>query len=261
MIRKGTFDLTPAAPPCSSFSRALFSDEHFPNPMRDYDHPHGFPTLTAEDKRKVHDADILVAFSLKALRAAATAHCLGWLEFPEDLGSCRCGTPASLWQLEDARSLSAVGYHRGALYQCEWAEVPYKKPTGILTNIRGFVDAPHFFQGWPTFSENIGKDSSPVGLPWRRYTGPLPRQCVHNGIHPPLLGRDKTGGFKTSKTAEYPPDLCRAFADIMVSTLADHSPGQIASARPVVGVWGACLSISPWTCCSPRSTSSRRSSA
>ena len=89
----------------------------------------------------------LVDFSTQAL-AAVAYHGLGWLEFPEDLGECKHGVPASVWNWPSLTELAKVGYLRGALYQCEWSSINFRKPTGILSNIAGFMSDPDLHPGW-----------------------------------------------------------------------------------------------------------------
>ena len=81
------------------------------------------------------------------LSAAADVGAIGFLEYPEDLGATARGVPASLWQLPAAKALSHKGYHRGALYQDEWADVDYLKPTGLLTSAQRIRDEPDFVHG------------------------------------------------------------------------------------------------------------------
>ena len=117
MITEGKFDLVIAAPPCDSFSRALFHDDWGPKRLRDRFSPWGFEGLSGKDLQKAEDGNTLVYFAIQVARAAAA--CLSKkvgfiLEFPEDLGSHVCGTPASIWQFEELRNLN--GMKRGAFF-------------------------------------------------------------------------------------------------------------------------------------------------
>ena len=56
----------------------------------------------------------------------------GFLEFPEDLGQCKFGMPASIWEAVRARELPE-SYLRVAICQCYLADVDYSKPTGLLS--------------------------------------------------------------------------------------------------------------------------------
>ena len=46
-IRGGAYDLVIVAPPCNTFSRAHFRSGPGPKPLRDREHPEGFPNLDA----------------------------------------------------------------------------------------------------------------------------------------------------------------------------------------------------------------------
>ena len=96
------------------------------------------------------------------------------------------GAPASIWVWEESRSAlerchaATVVFHR-----CTCA-APCAKPTrlaGTWPNLGrlGYV-------GWP----NVDAQG--------RCRGPLPRHCRHD--HPPLIGLDDAGDFKTSPTAD-----------------------------------------------------------
>ena len=52
-IKSGTYHLLLLAPPCSTFSRALFSDRSYPQPARDFRHPQGLPSNGQQDRQKV----------------------------------------------------------------------------------------------------------------------------------------------------------------------------------------------------------------
>ena len=82
--------------------------------------------------------------------------------FPEDLGRLPLGTPASIWRMPEVKALASLGFQRGAAYQCQWANVDARAPTGILSNAPALTGQDALFKGWPSF----GAD----GL----YRGPLP---------------------------------------------------------------------------------------
>ena len=106
--------------------------------------------------------------------------------------------PASLWRDPALRKLHDLGALRGAIYQDEWADVPYLKPTGLLlVKADALVSDKRVKLGWPSFDGQ------------GRYTGPWVRkQSMHKG----LIGKSKTGEFKTAPTAAYPPSLCMGLA-------------------------------------------------
>jgi hypothetical protein len=231
-ILEGDWDLVLAAPPCNTFSRALFHDKMGPPPLRDRASPWGHAGLSLHLAKKLSEANSLVKFALQALEAAAncSSKTVGaWLEFPEDLGDARFGSPASLWQLTEARDLEQLRFYRGALNQCEWGNTKFAKPTGILTNVAGFVSDADFHAGWPIFEETSSKKLS--------YIGPLPRNCAH-GSHPPLIGPKATGGWNTASSAAYPPMMCEKLAKIFAKHLADSLTGQVQSTLPAGGGLG-----------------------
>ena len=124
-MRDGKWDLVIAAPPCNTWSRALFSDDKDPNPLRGFFWPHGFPHLPKDKSEAMRERTTLVEFSLECLKATTEAkHDASWRstssgrEFPEDLGSTPRGEPASLWQLEAARELGQTSTLRGAIVRC-----------------------------------------------------------------------------------------------------------------------------------------------
>ena len=122
-----------------------------------------------------------------------------WLEFPEDLGECKHGIPASIWHFKSMTNLTEQGFRRCAIMQCHLAAVSYKKPTGFIANMPELFQNPEVHVGWPTFADHdeTGRD--------RRYLGPLPAKCKHDNIHVPLIGKDATGAFRTTATAAYHP--------------------------------------------------------
>ena len=156
---------------------------------------------------------------------------LGWLEFPEDLGECRHGVPSSIWSWEKVLDLASLGYLRGAIYQCEWAPVDYRKPTGLLCNFSCLMRDPHISPGWPKFSSH-----EPDGK-GKKYCGPLPNACMHGKHSYRLIGKGDDGCFKTSKTAAYPPEMCAKLAGHMVQALWDKPTARIQSVSPVVGAF------------------------
>ena len=151
-ILEGFYDAVLAAPPCNTFSRALWHDQMGPPPLRSRAEPWGLKKLSDHLQKRVSEANNLLKFALLALEAATkckTKWVGAWLEFPEDLGDANLGSPASLWQLPESRNISKMGLKRGAIFQCEWGGVNYTKPTGILTNIQAMVDDAGFHEGWP----------------------------------------------------------------------------------------------------------------
>ena len=69
-IDKGTYGLVIAAPPCNTFSRARRLHDGGPLPVRSREEPWGKRVLNGQAQREVNDANNLVLFSLKAIKAA-----------------------------------------------------------------------------------------------------------------------------------------------------------------------------------------------
>ena len=59
-ILRGEFDLVLVAPPCNTFSRAVFSNHPGPRPIRDRTWPRGFPWLEADKRMLADEANNLV---------------------------------------------------------------------------------------------------------------------------------------------------------------------------------------------------------
>ena len=221
-IEDGYYDLVLAAPPCNSFSRATFSSKPGPPPVRDLQWPNGFPWLSGAALARATEGNVLAEFALDCLRAVIIArarhpdrHVHGWLECPEDLGSTKKGYPASLRQMNKAQDLEGELFHRGAVYQCEWAQLDYSKHTGIITSIPQLWSSTAFHQGWPKFRHGALPDGTKVP---RLYDGPLPRLCIHHG-HKGLIGTNQDGDFHTSPTGAYPAELCQIWAQLMWQNL------------------------------------------
>ena len=230
-LSEGYYDGLITAAPCNNFSRALYYDDDGPPPTRDRTHLWGFPGLQGEQLKRVQVANSLIKFSIAALKTALLCRTTKvWVigEFPEDLGDAGDKSPASLWQFQEMRELEDLGAIRGAIHQCEVAPVNYKKPTGLVTNIKALTQDPRFHIGWPILVKRNGRTV---------YEGPLPRQCSHDG-HPGLIGRDKSGKYKTGPTATYHPEMCSWLAQFLAAALAlVRGPlGQVATNIPADGV-------------------------
>ena len=135
----------------------------------------------------------------------------GLLEFPEDLGRAALGDAASIWQYTKLRNVA--GMTRGAIFQCQWSNADYSKPTGLLTSIPEFFDDLPSYVGWPVLSEDF------------QYNGPLPPKCPHS--HPPLAGRDAAGNWRTGYTGSYPDDMCKHFAVRIFTDFTKRMSAQV----------------------------------
>ena len=72
-IGSGTFDLVLMAPPCNTFSRAVFSRHPGPTPIRDYSWLFGFPNFGSVERARAEEGHILAWLSLECLRRALLA--------------------------------------------------------------------------------------------------------------------------------------------------------------------------------------------
>ena len=137
-IREGKWDAIIMSPPCSTWSRAVWSNKLGPKPVRSRDFPHGFPWLVGDLKEKAHIGTTLVMRCIEVLEIAPpTTICL-W-EHPEDLGRTRNGVPASIWQLEQLRSAAKRrGMETIVFHQCTCG-ANYPKPTRLLSDANGLL--------------------------------------------------------------------------------------------------------------------------
>ncbi len=159
------FDCTLCSQPCESWARLKFANGRGPGPVRSRAWPHGFPWNKPPQQAEADAGSAHVGVSINLLKRERAAGGDGLLEHPEDLGSHCRGHPASVWQLPELRSLSALGFRRGALSQSDVAEVDYLKPTGLYAT---FLDhlGPELHRGWPIFAVNNSGNHV--------YKGPLP---------------------------------------------------------------------------------------
>ena len=107
-------DITLITPPCSTFSRAPWSNSWGPAPIRNMAYPLGFPWLSHDGRRKADEANAMVDLTFEVLELihieAQTRFCVGFTEHPKDLGATIPGDVttrvASIWQ--DVRATSLV---------------------------------------------------------------------------------------------------------------------------------------------------------
>ena len=209
------FDFVPASPPCNTITRVQFANGIGPSPVRSLQYPFGFPWNDAAAQEKCDVGTTLMAFGVQALQACAQAsrrepwrRTCGLLEHPEDLGEAQRGDPAAIWQFKETQELElSHGYRRGAVYQCELAEVDYAKPTGLISDVPdswGFMAL-----GWPMFEER--------GEARRSYRGPLSRKCACGRRHEGLVRRPQDQAFRTTNTAAWPWGMCMAIAKAAVA--------------------------------------------
>ena len=165
-IRAGAYDAILPSPPCSTFSRAPWANFKGPRPVRSYENPRGFDTLTGAERRKCILGNIFADFSWEVLELAAQLDiAFTLLEQPEDLGAMSCGPragrrPASMWQWPQRdKILGYSGFKTFAFHQGNLG-AGYPKPTWLLAKIK--LALPSFCHGGvPTFDAK------------GYYTGPL----------------------------------------------------------------------------------------
>ena len=220
-VENGDFDIVIHSPPCGSWSRANYANNLPPKPCRSQRHPWRFPHNSLAQRKRAEKGDIFVHFTIRAIQAAQRAKARGFqvaslLEHPEDLGRTHRGEPASIWQLPDLRSAFGCGrFWAVAGHQCQF-DVDFKKPTRIFSDIEGMED--FGFCGWPQFDAGG----------W--YTGPLPKDRGHDSLGQEMIGEKAGGGYNTSPTAAYPPNICEFFAVRMFNHWKRH-----LISRPPIG--------------------------
>ena len=226
-VRAHFFELVIILPPASTWSRARHTGSA-QQPLRSRSNPLGLDNATANNYDRIQHSNKVVEvswwFSAVALTAEKTPVQMILL-FPEDLGGDRVSGPSSIWALEGFRLLQDVGEaRRGAAFFCQIAGAEHRRPTGVLTNVKGmerFLNV-----GWP--SHKIQEDKL-------QYLGPLSRSCPCVSDHPPMEGEIE-GGFNSSTA----PLLTRLFWARLFSALSPVS-GNVAL-RDGVAVFPTCSS-------------------
>ena len=206
-IDAGHWDVVVLTPPCNTFSRARcnFQASPGPVPIRNFQHPWGFPWLTGANFRLIQDHNYLLTQCILTMQHCISSSTDFLFEHPEDLGVTTSGErPASVWQLEEMRAFVVNGNAcTFAIYQCNFgAESP--KPTRLMTSLSQALSFP--FQGFPTFSSQ------------GHYEGPLPSDCTHSYHEKQLIGKSD-GAWRTAASAAYPPGLCKWLASLIVSRM------------------------------------------
>ena len=204
-LRQGLYDVAVVTPPCNSFSRARCNSVLAPGPVpvRNFNHPWGFPWLSGNNRQLILDHNFLLSQSFATMDICLEVGCDFLFEHPEDLGKTTGGDkPASVWQLEEMRKFVDSGNaFTFAVFQCHFgAQSP--KPTRFVTTFPLAQSFP--WQGWPQFDED------------RNYLGPLPAACSHPFHVRKLIGKEN-GKWKTADAAAYPPPLCKWLAQLIVS--------------------------------------------
>ena len=107
--------------------------------------------------------------------------------FPQDFGGQAVSAPASLWSLQELRSLHGQ-YEtlRGATFLCRISGADIRRPLGILTNLPGLQHSMS-----PGLSD-LKKHGS-----FLHYVGPLPKTCGCSPPHPRTTGVSSNDLFRT----------------------------------------------------------------
>jgi len=107
LIEDGGADAIVASPPCATFSRARWANRRGPKPLRSSKFLRGFLRMREGDRKKTEEANLLVDFTLTALRAMLQKGGFILLEHPEDLGRRpEGGVPGSIWRWDQTASLA-----------------------------------------------------------------------------------------------------------------------------------------------------------
>ena len=210
-IRAGYYAAIILSPPCSTFTRATFSNKRGPRPVRTFVHLRGLPRLTWTERKKAMWGNGLTDFSFTVCKAVRKTDTVVIFENPEDLGAVQQGPflgqrPASMWQWPEFSELLDSGdFETCAFYQQDFG-TEYLKPTRLLLkNVSTDLEA--FVFGKPCFDDQ--------GF----YTGPLQRRSSQMA----LIGHSN-GKFTTAGTEQWPSQFCRWVASQLLKYwLKKHS--------------------------------------
>ena len=232
------------SPPRNTFTRATFANYLGPSPVRSFEFPMGFPWNSPEQRARCEVGTALALFSLRVVATAAivtspvgSGPVLAVLEHPEDLGEALRGTPASIWQFDQALACEDLPLMRsGALFQCERdAQVASQKPTRVLCNSV-------CLQRWLAMGRPRFRAGTVHGHASNRiYDGPLPRTCACRRRHQGLARRPGDTNCRTTGTAAWPPGMCNRIAVCLLTdmgvlaNLPRDGPGEVAFVAPSRG--------------------------
>ena len=184
------------SPPCSTFSRAPWSNRKGPRPVRSFVFPKGLQRLTWHERNKANWGNTLKDFTFQMIQVAIDQQVpLILFENPEDLGALQHGPfegqrPASMWQSEQFEALIDSGQiYTVAFYQQDFG-TEYLKPTRLM--LRGFTMHDKFAEGKPQFDEQ--------GF----YQGPLQKRSAVKQ----LIGQSNSQ-FNTTGSEQWPSEFCK----------------------------------------------------
>lgn len=195
-ISSGFYAAIILSPPCSTFTRATFSNRRGPRPVRSYVHLRGHLRLTWTERRKANWGNSMTDFSFQVCKLVQDMDTIVIFENPEDLGAVQVGPyagqrPASMWQWPLFLQLIESGkFQTCAFYQSDYG-TEYLKPTRLL--LKGLhMDEKCMKPGLPCFDEQ--------GF----YQGPLERRQATVR----LIGH-QGGKFTTTGTEQWPSSFCK----------------------------------------------------
>ena len=184
-ISEGTYDLIVLGAPSKSFDRKSFSSRRGEAPCRDLAWTRGFPWLENEKAGLVRSENAIID---ALVRMAALAADLPprewrltrvWLYAPEDRGSQRLGSPASIWQWPEVQDLQPK-LSRCAFHACSFDREQKSLPSAGLSDIPEWLTHDCMRLGWPYFKE---RECQGRWIP-RLYGGPLEMKCEHRHHRP-----------------------------------------------------------------------------
>ena len=86
MARAGHWDFGHGAPPCATWSAALYANQDGPPPLRSRSHPWGLPHLRGKLRKKLEEANFMMLACLSILAAILSSGGGASMEHPEDRG-------------------------------------------------------------------------------------------------------------------------------------------------------------------------------
>lgn len=182
-----------AGPPCETWTCARehqLQDSEFgtgPRVVRDLSELWGFSSMTLRELAQVTVGNELLIFSLEAIIGLVETQGCALLEHPAEPAK---ESSASIWRLPAMQIL----LESPNVERCKIAQgllgAPTPKPTEFLVlNMPGLI---HRFHKWRVRRE-------------------LPKACA--------IGRSESGGWRTAPLKEYPPALCAAVAESILSAV------------------------------------------
>ena len=221
-ISAGYYAAIILSPPCSTFTRATFSNRKGPRPVRSYVRLRGLARLTWTERKKANWGNTMTDFSFQVCKAVQNLDTMLIFENPEDLGAVQSGhyrgqRPASMWQWPAVQELLDSGkFQTCASYQSDFGTA-YLKPTRLF--LKDFeMEEDTMAPGMPQFDDQ--------GF----YQGPLQRRQTEVQ----LIGQHG-GKFTTAGTEQWPSAFCKWVAQriikrwITLHTLSACGGGETAN--------------------------------